>query len=145
MGTFALPLPMTPTEIASIETCYMISSTLSGSRKSTGDSDISTLDDVLPPSPIELAQQSIYLAWAENPKSASLSVWVDRSLDFGNPSSPFSSMFLIDENILKAMMSEGEPWEDYHHHSHLPDYEENNISELSHPSIKNLFFEFLFY
>ena len=36
-------------------------------------------------------------------------------------------------------MSEGEPWEDYHHCSHLPDYEENNLSELYHPSIKTLF------
>ncbi|WP_208081174.1 hypothetical protein, partial [Bacteroides uniformis] len=34
--------------------------------------------------------------------------------------------------------SEGEPWEDYHHHSHLSNYEENNLSELYHPSIKNL-------
>ena len=45
----------------------------------------------------------------------------------------------IDENILEAMMSKGEPWEDYHHRSHLPDYEENNLSELYHLSIKNLF------
>ena len=74
-----------------------------------------------------------------NPKSASPSVWVDRSLDFGTPSDPFSSKFLTDENILEAMMSEGEPWEDYHHHSHLPDYEENYLSELYHPSIKNFF------
>lgn len=55
MGTFALPSPMTLAEITSIETCSMISSTLSGLRESMGDSDISTLDDVLPPSPIELA------------------------------------------------------------------------------------------
>ena len=36
-------------------------------------------------------------------------------------------------------MSEGEPWEYYHHRSHLPDYEQNNLSKLYHPSIKNLF------
>ena len=36
-------------------------------------------------------------------------------------------------------MSAGEPWEDYHPHSHLPDYEENYLSELYHPSIKNFF------
>ena len=54
VGTFALPPPMTSAEIVSIETCYMISSTLSGLRKSMGDSDISTLDDVLPPNPIKL-------------------------------------------------------------------------------------------
>ena len=48
-------------------------------------------------------------------------------------------MFLTDENILQAMMSEGEPWEDYHHNSHLPANKENNLSELYHPSIKNFF------
>ena len=88
-----------------------------------GDSDISTLDEILPPNPIELAQKSIYLAWAKNLKSALSSVWVDHSLDFGTPSDPFSSKFLTNENILEDMMSEGEPWEDYHHHSHIPDYE----------------------
>ena len=48
-------------------------------------------------------------------------------------------MFLIDENILEAMISEGEPWEHYHHRSHIPDYEENYLSELYHPSIKKFF------
>ena len=55
MGTFALPPPMTSVEIASIKTCYMISSTLSSLRNSTGDSDISTLDEFMSPNPIELA------------------------------------------------------------------------------------------
>ena len=54
MGTFALLPPTTSAKIASIETCYMISSTLSGLRESTGDSKISTLDEFLLPSPIEL-------------------------------------------------------------------------------------------
>ena len=54
MGTFALLLLATSAKIASIETYYMISSTISGLRKSTGDSDISTLDDALPLNPIEL-------------------------------------------------------------------------------------------
>ena len=58
-----------------------------------------------------------------NLKSTLLIVWVDRSLDFGTPSDPFSSTFLTDENILETMMSEGEPWEYYHHRSHIPDYE----------------------
>ena len=40
-------------------------------------------------------------------------------------------------------MSEGEPWEDYHHNSHLPDYEENNLSELYQPSIKKFFSNYL--
>ena len=68
-----------------------------------------------------------------------MSVWVHRSLDFGTPSNPFSSMFLTNENVLEAMMLEGEPWEDYHHHSHLPDYEENYLSEIYHPPIKKFF------
>ena len=55
MGTFALPPPATSAKIVSIETCYMISSTLSGLRKSMGDSHISTLDEFPPPSPIDLA------------------------------------------------------------------------------------------
>ena len=79
------------------------------------------------------------MASAENLKSTSPNVWVDHSLDFGTPSDPFSSKFLTDENILEAMMVEGEPWEDYHHRSHSPDYEENNLSELYHPSIQNFF------
>ena len=79
------------------------------------------------------------MAWVENLKSASLSVWVDRSLDFGTPSNPFSLTLLIDDNILETMMLEGEQWEYYHHRSHLPYYEENNLSELYHPSIKNFF------
>ena len=87
-----------------------------------GDYEIVMLDEFLPPSPIELVYQSIYLDWAANFKSLSPVVWVDCSLDFGTPSDPFSSTFLTDENILETMMSEGEPWEDYHHHSHLPDY-----------------------
>ena len=36
-------------------------------------------------------------------------------------------------------MSEGEPWDGHHHHSHLPDYEEDNLRKLYHPSIKNFF------
>ena len=55
MGTFGLLPPATSEEITSIETCYMISSTLSGLWESTCDSNISTLDEFLPPSPIELA------------------------------------------------------------------------------------------
>ena len=54
MGIFELPPPATSVEIATIETCYMISSTLSGLRESMGDFDISTLDDVLPLIPLEI-------------------------------------------------------------------------------------------
>ena len=55
MGTFALQVPMTSAEIASIETYYMISSTPSGLRNIMGDFEVVTLDEFLPPSPIELA------------------------------------------------------------------------------------------
>ena len=55
MGTFALLLPATLKKIASIETCYMISSTPSSLRESTYDSEIVTSDEFLPPSPIEMA------------------------------------------------------------------------------------------
>ena len=82
------------------------------------------------------------MAWVENLKSASPSVWVDRSLYFGTPSDPFSSMLLIDENVLEAIMLEEEPREYYHHRSHLPNYEENNLSELYHPSIQTFFLNY---
>ena len=36
-------------------------------------------------------------------------------------------------------MPEGKPCEDHHHRSHLQDYEEDNIIELYHPSIKTFF------
>ena len=67
---------------------------------------------------------------------------LDCSLDFGTPSDPFFSKFLTDENILEAMMSKGETWEDYHHRSHPPDFEENNLCELHHPSIENFFLNY---
>jgi len=37
------------------------------------------------------------------------------------------------------MMIEGVPWEDYHHCSHLLDFNEDCSSELNHPSV----FDFL--
>ena len=37
------------------------------------------------------------------------------------------------------MMLGEAPWEDYHHHSHLPYYNEDYSNELNHPSI----FDFL--
>ena len=37
------------------------------------------------------------------------------------------------------MMLGEAPWEDYHHHSHLPDYHEDYSSDLNHPSV----FDFL--
>ena len=55
MGTFALSPPVMSAENASIEACYMISSNPYGLRKSTGDSEIVTLDEFVPSNPIELA------------------------------------------------------------------------------------------
>ena len=55
MGTFALPLPTTSAEIVSMGTWYMISSTPSGLRKSMSDFEIVTLEEFLPPNPIELS------------------------------------------------------------------------------------------
>ena len=52
MGSFAFPLPAKSTKIASIETCYMISSPPSVLRESMGDSKIVNLDAFLPPNPI---------------------------------------------------------------------------------------------
>ena len=37
------------------------------------------------------------------------------------------------------MMIDGAPWEDYHHHSHLPDCKEDTPVDLHHPSV----FDFL--
>ena len=54
MGTFALSPLVTLAKIASIETSYMISSTLSDLRESTSDYEITMLDEFLSPSPIEL-------------------------------------------------------------------------------------------
>ena len=54
MGTFSLSPPPMSAEIASIETCYMISSIPSGLRESMGDFEIVTLDEFLLPSHIEL-------------------------------------------------------------------------------------------
>ena len=33
------------------------------------------------------------------------------------------------------MMKEEEPWEDYHHHSHLPDEIKDYSNELNHPLV----------
>ena len=79
------------------------------------------------------------MAWETNPKTSSSIVWVNHSLDFGTPSNPFSSTFLTDESIVESMMPEGEPWEDHHHRSDLQDFEEDNLIEPYHPSIKTFF------
>ena len=55
MVTFALLLLVTSTKITNIETWYMIYSTPSSLRNITSDSKVATLDEFLPPNPIELA------------------------------------------------------------------------------------------
>ena len=79
------------------------------------------------------------MAWVVNLKSLSSIVWVDRSLDYGTQYDPFSSTFWNDEIIMESMMPEGEPWEYYHHRSRLPNYNEDYLIELYHPSISDFF------
>ena len=75
------------------------------------------------------------MACAANPNPFSSIVWVDRSLEFGTSSDSFSRIFSIDEGIVQSMMMEGEPWEDYHHRSHLQYHIEDYSNELNHPSV----------
>ena len=51
-----------------------------------------------------------------------MSVWVDRSLEYGTSFDPWSRIHSIDKGIIQSMMIGEEPWEDYHHRSHLPNY-----------------------
>ena len=75
------------------------------------------------------------MACTENPNSSLSIVWVDRSLEYGISSDPFSRIFSTDEGIIQSMMMEGEPWEDYHHCSNLPNHIEYYSNELNHPSV----------
>lgn len=94
---------------------------------------------VLPPSPIEILQQSIFSAQAENPNQRSSSVWIDRSKEYGTSLDPWSHVHSTDEGIIQLMMIGEAPWEDYHHCSHLLYYNEDYSSDLDHP----LIFDFL--
>jgi len=47
----------------------------------------------------------------------------------------FHIHFSIDEGIIQSMMTEEEPWADYHHRSNLLDHIEDVSNELNHPSI----------
>ena len=113
----------------------MISSTSSNLRKITNDFEVDSSNEIMLRSPIELAQQSIFLTCVVNPNPSSPIVWVDHSLEYGTSSDPFSRIFSIDERIIQSMMTEEEPWEDYHHCSHLPDHIEDFSNELNHPSV----------
>eukprot|EP00253_Pinus_taeda_P009010 PITA_09010 len=81
----------------------------------------------------------MFSAWEANPNQRSSSVWIDRSKEYGTSSDPWSHVHSIDEGIVQSMMIDGAPWEDYHYHSHLPDYKEDCSSDLDHPSV----FDFL--
>ena len=77
------------------------------------------------------------MACATNPNPLSPIVWVDRSLEYGISSDPFSRTFSTDEGIIQSMMTEEEPWADYHHRSHLPDQIEDISNELNRPNNVN--------
>ena len=79
-----------------------------------------------------------------NPNPFSSIAWVDRSLEYGTSSDPFSGIFSTDEGIIQSMMMEGEPWEDYHHRSHIPDHREDYSNELNHPSVVDFLLNFVF-
>jgi len=81
----------------------------------------------------------MFSAWEANPNQRSSSVWIDRSKEYGTPSDPWSQVHYIDKGIVQSMIIDGVPWEDYHHHSHLLDYQEDTPDNLHHPSL----FDFL--
>jgi len=80
----------------------------------------------------------------ENPNPSSPIVWVDRLLEYGTSSDPFSCTFSTDEGIIQSMMTKEEPWVDYHHRSHLPDHIEDIPNELNHPSIIDFLSNYVF-
>jgi len=68
-------------------------------------------------------------------KSIITNCWVDRSLEYGTSSDPFSCTISTDGGIIQSMMTKEEPWEDYHHRSHLLDHIEDIPNELNFPSV----------
>ena len=81
----------------------------------------------------------MFSAWEANPNERSSSIWVDRSKEHGTSLDPWSHVHSTGEGIIQSMMIEEAPWEDYHHHSHLSDYNEDYSNDLDHPSV----FDFL--
>jgi len=73
----------------------------------------------------------MFSAWEANPNQRSSSVWIDKSKDYDTPLDPWSHVHNTDEGIIQSMIIDGAPWEDYHHHSHLPDCH----NDLNHPSV----------
>jgi len=60
---------------------------------------------------------------------------MDRYKEYGTPSDPWSKVHSTDEGIVQSMMIDGAPWEDYHHRSHLLDYNEDYSNDPNHPSV----------
>lgn len=79
-----------------------------------------------------------------NPNPSSPIVWVDHSLECGTSSNPFSHIFSTGERIIQSVMMKEEPWEDYHHCSHLPAHIEDYSNELNHHSIVDFLSNFVF-
>ena len=84
------------------------------------------------------------MASAANPNPLSPIVWVDRSLEYGTSLDPFSHLHSTDEGIIQSMMIGEEPWEDYHHRSHLPNDIDDYSNELNHPSVVDFLSNFVF-
>jgi len=82
----------------------------------------------MPLSPIELDYEAIYSACAVS-SFDSLS-WVDRSLDYGTSSDPFSHVFHIDKSLLEIMTSDYVSCDEHHHRSSLPNSIEDNLSDV---------------
>ena len=77
----------------------------------------------------------MFSKWEENQNERSSIVWVDRSKEYGTSSVPWSHVHSTDEGIVQSMNIEGAPWEDYHHHSHLLDYNEYYSDDHNHPLV----------
>lgn len=91
-----------------------------------------------------MSLHTIFLACAENPNPSSPIVWVDRLLEYGTSSAPFSCTFSTNEGIFQLMMTKEEPWEDYHHLSHLPDHIEDVSNEPNRLSIVDFLSNYVF-
>ena len=83
------------------------------------------------------------MSCAASPNTLSPIVWIDRSLEYGTSSDPFSCIHSTDEGIIQSMIIGEEPWGDYHHHSNLPDDNEYYSNELKHPSIVDFWLNYV--
>lgn len=77
----------------------------------------------------------MFSAWEANLNQRSSRVWIDSSKEYDTPLDPWSHIHSNDEGIIQSMIIDGAPWEDYHHRSHLLDYQEDTPNDLNHPSV----------